>query len=304
VLANAAGAAVAVAGDPSRASYLRSAAKPIQLLTMLEEGLGECTHLDDRSLALMAASHGGEPGHVRLVQELLDQAGLHPSQLLCGPAPPLDEAAHRELIHLGEPPREVHNNCSGKHTAMLLTCQVRGWPLEQYLDRDHPLQQAILKRIAGLTGEAPGVGVDGCSVPTFFVTVMGAARMTARFMESTRHGGWAGRVLDAMTRQPWFTSGSCRLAYRLMTAAPGLLAKEGAEGFFIVGIPAARSPWGGPAGLALKVLDGGGDVQRGREPAILAALTSAGVLDLHVLSQGWPLDARHLCAWWVCAGAD
>lgn len=261
---------------------------------MLEEGLGRCAYLDERSLALMAASHGGEPGHVRLVHELLSRAGLHTSQLLCGPAPPLDETAHQELIRLGESPREVHNNCSGKHTAMLLTCQVRGWPLERYLDRDHPLQQAILTRISDLTGEDPGVGVDGCSAPTFFVTVMGAARMTARFMERAREGGWADRVLHAMTSQPWFTSGSCRLAYRLMTAAPGLLAKEGAEGFFIVGIPAERSPWGGAAGMALKVLDGGGESQRGREPAVLAALRSAGVLDGQEFANLAPLASPRL----------
>ena len=81
-----------------------------------------------------------------------------------------------------------------------------------------------------------------------------------------------------MTGRPWFTSGSRRLAYRVMEAAPGLLAKEGAEGLFVVGIPPSRSRWGGAAGLAVKVLDGAGEDARGRDPGVVTALTSIGAL--------------------------
>ena len=34
-------------------------------------------------------------------------------------------------------------NCSGKHAAMLSACVAAGWPTAGYLERDHPLQQAI-----------------------------------------------------------------------------------------------------------------------------------------------------------------
>lgn len=272
------GRILALAGDPGMRSYLRSAAKPVQLLVMLEEGLDQVEGLDHRSLAVMAASHGGEPNHIALVEGLLARAGLAPADLQCGASPPLEEEAATELLRGGHTPRPIHNNCSGKHAAMLWTCRVRGWPTSTYLEPTHPLQVAITTRIAALAGEEPGIGVDGCSVPTFFVSVAGAARMTARLMELASVPGPAARVVSAMTAEPWYTSATSRFPFLLMAAAPALLAKEGAEGFFIVGIPAHRSPWGCAAGFALKVVDGAGERARGREPGIVHALQAAGVL--------------------------
>ena len=45
-------------------------------------------------------------------------------------------------------------NCSGKHAAMLSACVAAGWPTAGYLERDHPLQQAIEARLAEAAGEA------------------------------------------------------------------------------------------------------------------------------------------------------
>ena len=39
--------------------------------------------------------------------------------------------------------RPIHNNCSGKHAAMLATCAVMGWPLDGYMEPGHPCQQAV-----------------------------------------------------------------------------------------------------------------------------------------------------------------
>ena len=44
-------------------------------------------------------------------------------------------------------------NCSGKHAAMLSACVAAGWPTEGYLERDHPLQQAIEARLGEAAGE-------------------------------------------------------------------------------------------------------------------------------------------------------
>lgn len=259
-------------------TYLRSAAKPFQLLAMLEMGLGNSLSLDAHELAVCAASHGGEGGHVLTVRRLLTRSGLGEAMLQCGGHWPLEDAARDELLRAGlREPLPIHNNCSGKHTAMLLTCVANGWPLEAYLEPDHPLQKRIESRMADLAGEAPGVGVDGCGVPTFYHSLAGTARAVAVLMAEATRGGAAGSVVAAMTSHPWYTSGTHRLGYLLMKACPGLLAKEGAEGFFVVGIPSDRSPWGVPVGLALKVADGAGECARGREPAVASALLSLGV---------------------------
>lgn len=279
VVADASGRVLAHAGPGQLATYLRSAAKPFQLLTMLELGLERTLTLGGEELAICAASHGGEPGHVLVVRSLLHRAGLGEELLQCGSHWPLEEPARDALLREGaSAPLPIHNNCSGKHTAMLVTSAVNGWPLATYLAPDHPLQARIEGVVGAMAGERPGIGVDGCGVPTYFLSLAGTARAVAALMVRAQEEGAARRVVRAMTGHPWYTSGTHRLAYLLMEACPGLLAKEGAEGFFEVGIPADRSPWGLPVGFALKVLDGAGEGARGREPAVASALLSLGVV--------------------------
>lgn len=277
VVSDASGSILASAGPPSLGTYLRSAAKPVQLLTMLEVGLQRHLRLTDEELAVAAASHGGETGHVATVRALLNRAGLGEDLLRCGASAPLDGIAHEALLRAGESVSSIHNNCSGKHAAMLITCKANDWPLDSYLEPDHPLQLRIAAKVSEFAGEAAAVGVDGCGVPTFYLPLVGGARAVATLMERAEDGGEAGRVVVAMTTRPWFTSGTHRLAFRLMSLVPGLLAKEGAEGYFVVGIPRNRSPWGRAVGLAVKVIDGGGEGVRGREPAVASALLSLGV---------------------------
>jgi L-asparaginase II len=280
IVADGDGQIVAQAGPGELASYLRSAAKPVQLLAMLESGLEREVTLTGEELAVCAASHGGEPGHVAAVRRLLARAGLDESLLRCGAAEPLDAEARAELVRAGTAPGAVHNNCSGKHAAMLICCAANGWPLDTYLAPTHPLQERIAGRVRDLAGAEPAIGIDGCGVPTFYLSLEAAAVMTARLMASAVRDGPAARIVAAMTGHPWFTSGSRRLAFALMRSVPGVLAKEGAEGFFVVGLPAERSVWGRPVALALKVADGAGEDARGREPAVIRA-----VLDIAALSD-------------------
>ena len=68
-------------------------------------------------------------------------------------------------------------NCSGKHAAMLSACVAAGWPTEGYLDRDHPLQQAIEARLGEAAGEpVTAVVVDGCGAPQHALSLTGLAR--------------------------------------------------------------------------------------------------------------------------------
>ena len=277
VAADGGGRVLASAGDPSLAAYLRSAAKPVQLLTMLRSGLERSATLTDPELAVCAASHGGEPGHVEVVKGLLDRNGLTPDHLRCGTLAPLDPEARDALARHGREPGVLHNNCSGKHAAMVLTSRANGWPLETYLAEDHPLQQRIAGTVGALSGEPVAAGVDGCGVPTFYMTLTAAARMTASVMALAGEEGAARRVVAAMTGAPWYTSATRRLAYHLMRELPGVLAKEGAEGFFVIGLPAVRSPWGEPAAVAVKAVDGGGEDARGRDAGVVSALLSLDV---------------------------
>lgn len=73
-------------------------------------------------------------------------------------------------------PSLLAQNCSGKHAAMLYTCQLNGWTVHAFLDPAHPLQQAIAATTAELTGQRVAqTTVDGCGAPLFSVSLHGLA---------------------------------------------------------------------------------------------------------------------------------
>ena len=164
-------------------------------------------------------------------------------------------------------PPGIAQNCSGKHAAMLYTCELNGWSLDDYLDPGHPLQQAIAEIVEDLTGQRIAqVTVDGCGAPLFSVSLHGLARAAAR-ITTAPPGTPEARVADAMREHAEMASGSGRDVAALMRAVPGLLAKDGFEGVQVAALPDGRA-------VAVKIADG---ANRARVPVTAAALASAGV---------------------------
>ena len=56
-----------------------------------------------------------------------------------------DQKSSEEIFKSKLKPFQVHNNCAGKHLAMLSSCLVNNYPIENYLDFDHPHQNNIRK---------------------------------------------------------------------------------------------------------------------------------------------------------------
>ena len=65
-------------------TYMRSAAKPLQLLPVVASGGAERWGLDPLDLAVMAASHQGTFEHATRVHAILQRLGLGPEALQCG----------------------------------------------------------------------------------------------------------------------------------------------------------------------------------------------------------------------------
>jgi L-asparaginase II/alkylhydroperoxidase/carboxymuconolactone decarboxylase family protein YurZ len=270
-------------GDPGRRAWLRSSAKPIQLLPLVEEGLVERYGFTGEEVAVMAASHDAEPLHLEAVRSILARAGLDESLLRCGAHEPGNVAAAEELQQRGETPTAIHNNCSGKHAGMLVVCHALGWPVDSYLAPDHPLQLRIWRTVAELAGMAPeriGRSVDGCGAVTFAMPVTGMARAWAALAvadarrETSREKavGW---IFDAMAAHPAHVGGTGRLDSDLLRhAGDRLVVKTGAEGVFCAALRGARGD--GPRALALKVVDG---ARRAQDPALVALLEELGEVD-------------------------
>jgi L-asparaginase len=217
------GLELASAGDTKQLTHLRSTAKPFQLWPLILSNLN--LELESADLALMLGSHAAEPRHMERLQALLARFGLRESHLQCG---------------------LPKHNCSGKHLAMLIVCQKKGWPVENYLDRQHPLQQWIHQIILDLSGASKEellVGIDGCSAPTFILPLYKIAYLYAKLPYDLRV------LFEAGMAEPEMTSGEKRFEAKLMRAFPGeLFAKTGADGVFAMATH--------KFGIAFKIADG------------------------------------------------
>ncbi|BDZ42570.1 asparaginase [Paraoerskovia sediminicola] len=256
-------------GRPDVVIWPRSCVKPVQATVMVRAGLD----LPPRLLALAAASHDGTAEHVDGAREILAIAGLDEQALRSTPDVPLDPEAAATWRASGGGPDRITQNCSGKHAAMLLTCQVNGWSLDDYLDPTHPLQQAIAATLRELTGDPDGlpVSTDGCGAPLFSTTLSGLARALGRVAGAPRRDPDSAEatVARAMSAHPRMVAGARREGTRVMQAIPGVVAKDGADGVFAVGLPDGGS-------IAFKVLDGAG---LPRPAIVVAALRAAGYDD-------------------------
>jgi L-asparaginase II len=255
------GSTLFAAGDTDTAMYPRSTAKPLQATAMARLGL----RLSPAGFAIAAASHSGEPMHLDAAVEVL--GGRSPG-LLGNPADfPFDPVERDHWIAAGRAPSRLAHNCSGKHAAMLATCELNGWRLDGYLDPAHPLQRAIAATVEDLTGRGIArVAVDGCGAPLFATTLRGLATAVSK-IATAAPGTPEGLVAGGIRQHPELVGGSRRDVTAVMRAVPGLIAKDGFEAVQVAALPDGTA-------IALKIADGG---DRARYPVLAALLGLCGV---------------------------
>jgi len=229
---------LSVAGNPELGTFIRSALKPFQALAVTSAGVLERFELDDKDLAIMCGSHQGRIEQVRQAFHILWKADVDPTALKC----PIPEGRTSPLEH----------NCSGKHAGMLAVCQQRSWPLESYLDRNHPIQKLIVSRVSELLGMPSDEFIcahDDCGAPTYFMQLRQMATLYA--MLSSGDSLDMERIIRAMTSHPEMVGGPDAFDTRLMELTDGeLVSKSGAEGIQCIGRV------GEGLGVAIKVVDG------------------------------------------------
>lgn len=269
---------LASVGDVDFPVFTRSSLKPFQAMPLVAHAAGR-HGLSDADVALLCASHNGEPLHVERVASLLARIGAGEAQLACGSHVPLFFSANGIAPEPGARFSRLHHNCSGKHTGMLLLADALGASLGDYLDPAHPVQRQIAASVSHFSGvpvDRLVRGIDGCSAPNYALPLRSLAQAFARLTlpaPDPVYGEAPLRIARAMSRHPELVSGQGRNDLTLMRAGRGdWVSKVGADGV------QALASFSRGIGIAAKAADG-------QLPPLMAALVAA-------LEQlGW-LDAQ------------
>ena len=215
-------------GNILNETFLRSAAKPIQAIPILDSKL----NISQEELAIACGSHTGSSKHLKVLKNLLKEFNIKLSDLKCGIHSPFDEKEKIRLLKNNLRSNILHNNCSGKHIGMIAVCKKCNYDLKTYLSFNHPLQKSILKHIQELSETKEiKIGVDGCSAPTFALSIKNIGNTFSNFT----YDNYYSPIVKAMATCPTYVGGENRIDTEIMKASNGkLLSKVGAEGIIIV----------------------------------------------------------------------
>ena len=269
------GGVVAGFGDVERVVFPRSAMKPLQALALADRihSLDADMQLTCEELCVVCASHNGQSAHINRVMALLGKFDLGADLLSCGGHWSNDVPTWLEQVAATDAPPAQYNNCSGKHTGMLILAKLTGADFEGYARLEHPVQQTILGNIEAMIGVdalAHPAGIDGCGAPALSAPLGNWARGFALFAGggalSEAKTSACARIRGAIADAPLMIAGDRRMCTEIAAAfGAAVTAKTGAEGVYAC----AFHEFG--LGAMLKVRDGNARAAN----ACIAALLSA-----------------------------
>jgi L-asparaginase II len=224
---------VKIGEDKNYPYFLRSCAKPLQASLLVDSDLINYFDMTSEEIAISCSSHAAEPCHLKEVKSLLKKIGLGEVNYRCAPHKPLSKKEQEKMIISGEVESVFHSNCSGKHTMMLALCKKQGWNLENYDDKNHPLQLAIKNKVnelCGVENDLYPITKDGCGVP---ILSMPLENMLKGYLNLFLDEKYA-PIKEAFLKHPYLIGGENRLDTAVMTAGKNLIAKVGAGGICMV----------------------------------------------------------------------
>ena len=259
-------------GDPGKLAFLRSSAKALQAIALVERGGVEKFGFTDAELALICASHAGQDIHVATVGGILGKIGCAQSDLHAGSG--------------------IRDNCSGKHSGMLALCRLLGFPVTDYRSPTHPIQKVIRQTVANMCGLKPSqlkVAVDGCGAPIFGMPVRNMATAYARLatpdaLPPERRRACQ-KIARAMMAHPEMVGG-----LDLRAICPGkVVAKSGASGVYCAGLVGAG------LGFATKIDDGSGAPHHLVFFALMLRMKRISQKEFNAYVRQSPLDVKNRC---------
>jgi L-asparaginase II len=264
-------------GDIERSIFPRSAMKPLQSIALAEKYAQSdmSPAIENSEWSIICASHNGQPIHSAAVSQLLAKFDLDQNCLICGAHWSIERNTMIDQVQNMKAPERIHNNCSGKHSGMLILAKLMGVPNDGYAAITHPVQQSIIGVLDVMTGVdvlSHAHGIDGCGAPALSAPLGNWARAFALFADHDQlppHRAEAcERITNGIASAPLLLAGERRLCSALAAAfGSRITGKTGAEGVYA----AALHDLG--LGVMLKCRDG---QTRAAEVALGAVLHAIG----------------------------
>ncbi len=227
-------------GHNNNLIYPRSSIKIFQAIPFINVTLLNDFKINKKKIALSCSSHRGENFHINELREWTKKISINANKLQCGIHSPLNLKANEKLYRSNLTVDQLHNNCAGKHLAMITSCIINNYNKKNYLDFDHPHQISIRKIFEKFSNDKikrKYFGIDGCSAPQYAFKIKKIAHMLTNLNKSYNglfdYNNEVKRLINSIIANPKYIGGSDSLDSKIMMITKNIFCKGGAEGVFL-----------------------------------------------------------------------
>ena len=221
--------------------YPRSSVKIFQAIPFAVSNAIKKYKLNKKHIALACASHKGEKFHLTELKNWISKINLKRKSLQCGIHGPLDKKAAEKIIFSKERFNELHNNCAGKHLAMLSSCKANNYEIRNYLDYNHPHQKNIREVFNIFTDNKltkKNFSLDGCSAPQYSFQIKSISKALNNLIKSYNnefeYTASTRLLINSILQNPNYIGGTNSFDSKVIkTSKKKIFCKYGAEGVFL-----------------------------------------------------------------------
>ncbi len=228
-------------GNDNDLIYPRSSIKIFQAIPFIQSNAANIYKFNSKKIALACSSHRAQNYHIKELKEWLNKIGVSKKTLKCGIHNPLNIKATEKLFRQNKSANELHNNCAGKHLAMISSCIVNDYSIKDYLNFNHPHQikiREVFEKFSNKKIAKKNYGVDGCSAPQYSFKIKDIINMLNNLINSYNNKfnyyKEVKYLIKSILANPKYIGGTDSLDSRIMAITnKKIFCKGGAEGVFL-----------------------------------------------------------------------
>ena len=228
-------------GNSEDLIFPRSSIKIFQAIPFITSKAHKKFKLNNKCIAISCSSHCGETKHIKVLEDWLKKAKISINNLKCGTHNPINLKSSNNLLLQGKRPSQLHNNCAGKHLAMITGCLANKLPIKNYISYNHPYQKLIRDSLEYFMGNKiikKAIGIDGCSAPQYAFKMNHLANSMINLInEKNNNGKFSSQInllVNSINKFPSLIGGTHRFDSEMLKFTKGkIFCKGGAEGILL-----------------------------------------------------------------------